>query len=80
MATRSVGIAAQIKIIGELSLVFLGQRFGFIWLLSENLYHVLSLLSKKNHILWSPICQTLRQTIHRSDLTPPAHGPSKAQS
>jgi hypothetical protein len=32
---RSLGIAAQIKIMGEPSLIFTGLWFGFIWLPSE---------------------------------------------
>jgi hypothetical protein len=34
--TRSIGIAAQIKIMGEHSLVFTGLWFGFIWLSLKN--------------------------------------------
>jgi hypothetical protein len=38
---RSLGIVAQIKIMGEPLLVFLSQWFNFIWLPSE-LYKIVS--------------------------------------
>jgi hypothetical protein len=43
---RSLGIAAQIKIMGEPSLVFTGLWFGFIRLPSEN-YKIISWKKKE---------------------------------
>jgi hypothetical protein len=43
---RSLGIAAQIKIMGEPSLVFIGLWFGFIRLPSEK-YKIMSWKKKK---------------------------------
>jgi hypothetical protein len=43
---RSLGIAAQIKIIGEPLLVFLGPWFGFIRLVSEK-YKIVSWKKKE---------------------------------
>jgi hypothetical protein len=43
---RSLGIAAQIKIMGELSLVFTGLWFGFIRLPSEK-YKIMSWKKKE---------------------------------
>jgi hypothetical protein len=43
---RSLGIAAQIKIMGEPSLVFTGLWFGFIWLPSEK-YKIMSWKKKE---------------------------------
>jgi hypothetical protein len=43
---RSLGIAAQIKIMNESSLVFIGLWFGFIWMPSEK-YKIMSWKKKK---------------------------------
>jgi hypothetical protein len=43
---HSLGIGAQIKIMGEPSLVFSGQRFGFIRLPSEK-YKIISWKKKE---------------------------------
>jgi hypothetical protein len=43
---RSLGIMAQIKIMGEPSLIFSGQWYGFIWLPSRK-YKIMSWKKKE---------------------------------
>jgi hypothetical protein len=43
---RSLGIASQIKIMGELLLIFSGQWFDFIWLPYEK-YKIMSWKKKE---------------------------------
>jgi hypothetical protein len=54
---RSLGIAAQIKIIGEPSLVFLGQWFGFP-LKNTRLFH-----GRRKSLKISKICSFLLNFI-----------------